>query len=927
MAKLKPAWAWLIVALPLFAGWATAADRPLYGPPPAWVKPLVIPNVAASIDGSPVQILLLDTQTRLGTDADETYAEGVIRVLSPQGLAAMTSISPAWNPDTETLTFHRLAILRGGKTIDLLAGGKSVTVLRRETNLEMAMLDGHLTATVQPEGLQVGDVLDSAVTISRHDPVFQGRSETAAVAVHGGVAGRIHIREIWPSTKPIRWRATEGLPAPTLSSANGESELLVDAVTHVSPKAPLDAPPRFADVGQLELTQFQNWSEISTLMAPLYAKAASLGPDSPLHAEAERIRRASPVAKTQVEAALRLAQDQVRYLFLGMNFGGYVPAAADITWSRRFGDCKGKTVLLLALLRELGVQAEPALVSTGLGDGLDQRLPRLEVFDHVFVRARVGDRVYWLDATRTGDRDLDDIPLPDFHWVLPVRTGVADLEKVEPRPFTAPAFESLERLDASGGYDVPAAAHVEHIYRGDTAIGWRQILDGQGRADAERSLKEHWRQQISWIEPKTVDFAYDDAHRVMRLTMDGVAKMEWTRNQSYREFDIGDSNLGFKSAFKREPGPHADAPFAVNYPAYDKWTVQITLPNKGAGFGLAGAAPEADTTIAGRRYQRRSRVEGGVVTMVAEEQSLAPEFPASEAEAASAALRALSLFDVFVRGPAGPEPMSEDDVATQPTDAKGFELRGATFMGRREYDRAIADFTEAARLDPGVAKYAYDRGAAHYQKTEDDLALADFDRALRLDPHDTLALMARADLKTIRGEFAGAEKDFAQALSLSSSPTSVLIRRAHAHERAGQFERAVRDYTALLATDPAPTVRAEWLNARCWGRAEWGSELEAAAGDCTEALTATLQHPTILESRGLVRFRLGQYQKAIEDYTAALALSPGRATSLFGRGLAKLKSGQSAEANADLAAARAADPTIDETFARFGVFPPTATRR
>jgi transglutaminase-like putative cysteine protease len=102
--------------------------------------------------------------------------------------------------------------------------------------------------------------------------------------------------------------------------------------------------------------------------------------------------------------ALRLVQDQIRYVFLGMNLGGYTPASAETTWARRFGDCKGKTALLVALLRELGIDAEPALVSTTAGDGLDQRLPTLQLFDHVIVRARIDKTIYWLDGARQGDR-------------------------------------------------------------------------------------------------------------------------------------------------------------------------------------------------------------------------------------------------------------------------------------------------------------------------------------------------------------------------------------------------------------------------------------------------------------------------------------------------------------------------------------------
>jgi transglutaminase-like putative cysteine protease len=51
----------------------------------------------------------------------------------------------------------------------------------------------------------------------------------------------------------------------------------------------------------------------------------------------------------RAEAALALVQDRVRYVALAMGAGGYVPADAAETWSRRYGDCKGKTALLLVV--------------------------------------------------------------------------------------------------------------------------------------------------------------------------------------------------------------------------------------------------------------------------------------------------------------------------------------------------------------------------------------------------------------------------------------------------------------------------------------------------------------------------------------------------------------------------------------------------
>ena len=43
---------------------------------------------------------------------------------------------------------------------------------------------------------------------------------------------------------------------------------------------------------------------------------------------------------------------------------------------------------------------------------------RAEPFNHVIVRARLDGRSYWLDGTRTGDRNLDDLASSTFGWGL-----------------------------------------------------------------------------------------------------------------------------------------------------------------------------------------------------------------------------------------------------------------------------------------------------------------------------------------------------------------------------------------------------------------------------------------------------------------------------------------------------------------------------
>src|SRR5207248_11488514 len=73
-------------------------------------------------------------------------------------------------------------------------------------------------------------------------------------------------------------------------------------------------------------------------------------------------------------------------------------------------------------------------------------------------------------------------------------------------------------------------------------------------------------------------------------------------------------------------------------------------------------------------------------------------------------------------------------------DAEAAYRRGLAHAEKKEYDRAIAEFTEALRLDPKHAKAYFQRGLAHTDKGEYDEAVADTAEAIRIDPEDAHAV-------------------------------------------------------------------------------------------------------------------------------------------------------------------------------------------
>jgi hypothetical protein len=642
----------LAIAAPMVA---RADEKPRYAPPAKWVQVAEVPAPPEDPQAPAVQAVLDDNQSLHEADGSAYYNRRVAKVAKTEGLANAGSRTLTWDPLREKVTIHALDIIRDGKRIDVLKGGKDVLVLRREKNMERAMLDGRMSASIQINDLQVGDLIDWSYTQERRDPVVGGRTNDFERLGWAGKIGRYRARLMWDDGVPLVWKASTGFPEPKIGKSGKTNELLVDISGATTPKPPVGAPARFQRLGELQATTYRGWEDVSTRMAPLYAKASVLAPDSPIRAEAARIAAASTDPKVRAFAALQLVEDKTRYLFLGMGDGGYKPAPADETWSRRFGDCKGKTVLLLALLRELGIQAEPVLVMAGpAADGLEQRVPAAAQFNHVLVRATIAGKAYWLDGTRSGDKGgLDDLLPPPFRWGLPVREAGATLEPIVQEPLEQASNEVTLRLDASAGLDKPAIAKLTMVTRKDAARGLARMIESAPKADLERSLKQSLSSSMSWINFDRIDWKVADNGDVTIL-LEGQADLDWRMNDDLgvREFRLPGSGSGKTSSFaRREPGPNSDAPFAVNFPSFVRTTTEVVLPGMGVGYAVKG--PNLESVIAGAQVHHSSKIVDGVARFDHSTRSMAREIPFSDAEEANKTLRRLAGEAQIVRAPKG----------------------------------------------------------------------------------------------------------------------------------------------------------------------------------------------------------------------------------------------------------------------------------
>src|SRR5204862_543460 len=78
--------------------------------------------------------------------------------------------------------------------------------------------------------------------------------------------------------------------------------------------------------------------------------------------------------------------------------------------------------------------------------------------------------------------------------------------------------------------------------------------------------------------------------------------------------------------------------------------------------------------------------------------------------------------------------------------------QGDTSFDNRDYDRAIADFSEAIRLIPKNATAFNGRGKAYANKRDYDRAIADYSEAIRLDPKYVFAFNNRGNAYRNKGD-------------------------------------------------------------------------------------------------------------------------------------------------------------------------------
>lgn len=929
--------AWLVMALAWVSA-ASAGETIRYEAAPAWIKAAPALNAAKLTDTDP-PLQVRDQQVRLNGDEAWVYSDLATRAATAQMLGDIGNLRLAWNPDTGDLIVHSVEILRGGQVIDVLKGGQKFEVLRREQRLEQRWVDGMLTATLSVQGLQVGDVLRMRFSETNKDGALGGGVQAAVgLPAEPAKIGYSRIRMIWPKNQKIAWQSyADGFTAKAV--ANGDWNELEWIGTLPKPaELPDDVPVRFRKLPILEATSFADWESISRTMAALYRTDGLIAANSPLAGEVARIRAAETDPLKRAALALIAVQDQVSYLFNGMNGGNYRPQTPADTWRLRYGDCKAKTLLLLSMLHALEIKAEPVLVHSQLGGLLPGRLPIPAAFDHVIVRAEIGGTSYWLDGTSAGAQLADMADVPPFRFALPLRPDGSALMPIDARAPARPQFQAEVEHDLSAGIDVPGTYTARMTMRGPL-VEQLKAAQAQGNAEAMEQMANGINRSILGQGATMTghQMAFDAAAGTVTVTMTGVASGGWTRDGERRVLDVDKtvSSITFspdrsRTAWRTLPVSTGDAEHMV-------WRQRVKLPGKGRDFRLDGDV-ELPATLAGRSLSRKAAIgDDGWLVIQDEIKSTGTEIAVADIAATRQAMARASSRSLKLIAPAATPPQWKQVQAAKQANAFAPVLAAYAAAIKAKPDKrepltnradfhatlldwkaVMADLNSAIAIETDADLLLW-RARVHQLMKDDKKALADIQAARAIDPGSFGAVSALTMLQMRIGQGDAALQLLDERIAEGGEDkSSYLSHKADVLAEMGEMDLALAAMDEALAASPGDP---DLLNNRCWLKGTRNVALDTALKDCTKSIELSDDPASALDSRAMVYFRMDRMDDALADLKAAMDLAPYMPGSLYLRGIIQRRQGKAAEGDADLAAARMLSPRIDEDYARYGIKP------
>lgn len=468
---------------------------------PKWAQPLA--EIPATERSDAVVIRLNETQAVAG-ETPAYLVNRAIQVNDRSALAAIGQVGLTYYSAYQRLNLHRVALLRDGKLLDQTASVNARS-LQRETAMENGMYGGATTVQLLLDDVRVGDTLWLTYSVEGHNPVF-GKQWFGVYSWDNEAPVELRrLTVLHPKGRPLHWRQlgefrTDQLE-PRVDTVGEFERLRFEGRAIEALETEPAVPAAYLGPRMLQFSEFADWQDIARWAGGLFPRTP---PGPALQALARQIGKEADAA-ARASAALHWVQNEIRYFSVSVGENSHRPQAPEVVLKRRYGDCKDKSYLLIALLAELNIEASPVLLSAQ-APGLPAKVIATPGwFDHVLVRLTLAGKQYYVDPTRIGQSE----PLALLPTAFPgaaalvVEAGAQALTTMPLQAPIGPLYEVVEELaiDDFGG---AARLSMREVYRGALAEATRLRFGAMSPLELKKFVLKSYEKRypgVSLVEP------------------------------------------------------------------------------------------------------------------------------------------------------------------------------------------------------------------------------------------------------------------------------------------------------------------------------------------------------------------------------------------------------------------------------------------
>ena len=209
-----------------------------------------------------------------------------------------------------------------------------------------------------------------------------------------------------------------------------------------------------------------------------------------------------------------------------------------------------------------------------------------------------------------------------------------------------------------------------------------------------------------------------------------------------------------------------------------------------------------------------------------------------------------------------------------------YDILGASYIGLKKSDKAIASYQKALQLNPNHTDSYNNMGMALNDQGRFDEAVESYQKAINLEPNYADAHYNLGNALQQTGDLKQAIESYKASLALSPDDAEVLLNYGNALKNYGDFDQAIRVYAQVMKINP--TSKAAKMNMD--NAADLKADLDKDVADYARIAKLEIGSAEIASFTGTLLKARNFPDAAMDSYKQAIKVKPDYAQAYFNIG-------------------------------------------